>query len=247
MDDTRQILTKTIKNLKSRESRILKELFDIEESIIKVENTISELFPFGRKIIINKSSKTIPRKKRSNTITEESIREAVIYFFYNSPDNSKERFPIKKGFFTAKHVHNYLSVATNEKIYKILKQFAVKGILETSPYKGGNQYRYIPPADQGPGEAFKNQQNQQKNSDTVPYSDPIANISNHNIKCRDKDVEKYINDAKKQGFVVSYNGSDHIVVSSPDMKKNVIVSKTSYSGNLTKKIKSELQKLGVTL
>jgi hypothetical protein len=241
MKNSKEILTRTLEELGSKLLESQRQSDEYEDAIFKVKTLIGSFE--------NDQQSTSPKVKskrksaRVKRITENMVRDAIIELVknpYPTPDRSET------GFFSRQHIGKILEInPTNATISIILEKFESKGILESKPYKSGKQYRYIPPAQTGPGAASNT--TIESSAESTAKRESIPGINNGNIHIRDKDVEKMVREAKRQGFIVEHRGSDHIRVANPKNNKGTTISATSNRSRHPTRVRASLVDIGVSL
>ena len=222
------ILNKTIKELETKRESIEQELYNVNNTIVGIKSIL-----LGSEDNSGPSIKTAPkqspRKKRRRKykqtkrvlITENSVRDAIIELVKNPAPNFSGIHKLDTGFFTVSQIAKQIGVTPSTTINRFMNKFEEKSLLESRVYKNGKQYRYIKPIDSG----IDNIQSPAETRAERSISNPIPG-TNNNIHTRDKDIEKLLRAAANQGLVVTRLGTNHIRVSTADLKKSVSVSAT---------------------
>lgn len=251
--------------LKSRRSECEQDLNDVEAKKLQYEedlNNFDDAIDGIEGILSNSKSaenhseekvveapKAKTARRKAIKITENEVRDAIIEFVKNPPDE-KRYFPTSPGFFTTKTITLMLGLRESrdsQDIKKILEKFEKKEIIESKKYKAGKQYRYIPPDTLSNENNIKKSYNVASSAPDAPERSTVPGVNNTRIHVRDKDIEKMLREARKQGFVISRTGSDHIRVSSPDLKKSCTLTGTGNKPYQVTMARTEMQKIGVKI
>lgn len=241
---SKAIIHKSLNELRDKRDECEAELRSIDGAITSLEGILLDM---GEKADKTKPiefvATGIPTKKRPKRVSEKDIRDAVIRVGKNPPIAGHF---LEDGFFTISHICSELLVhKTNQAVRKALKKFANKGMLETKPYKNGEQYRYLDPATTGPGRAAKIDISTPISTGvTRPISDPVPGTSNKQVHTSDKDVEQFLRSAQRQGYTVTHMGSGHKKVSNGSGPSIVVSGTHTGSAAIVKK---ELKGIGVSL
>lgn len=265
MNNSQEILRNSLNELKSQRDKAQKEVLQYDSAITRLEGVlidIGEITPaqiLAEKPKVAKQPKEKTRKQQryySSKITENSVRDAIIELTKNPPEPYKGIFKLKEGFFTSVSVADIIGIHKSESsaIKIILEKFVDKGILEYDKYKNGRQYRYIPPAETGPGDAAIAQSKLNIPGISAGFAadsgirtsrgNTIPGIGVSKIHTRDKDVQKLIRVAEQQGYLAEVKGSNHILVSDGNGRSTTI-SATSNSSRLLDKVRTDLRNIGV--
>lgn len=235
MRSTDVILNNSITELYSKRKSLQREIDRIDAAVLSINSILSH---YNNKI----ETKTNFKKKSRNSkkVSEESVRDAIISIIKSPPEGNKTYKPAP-GYFTSSYIIDRLGIKFFPvNLLPILEKFVDKGMLESKPYKRGKQYRYIQP--------INIPIKQLDNIVSKPIlSDPVSGTGNNANRFRDKDIEKLVNKAKTQGFIISHTGSGHIRVSTSDLKKFATISKTTNKPLHVTVIEAELKKIGVIL
>ena len=256
MSTTKDIIHKSLNELKSKKDECEAELRGIESAITSFEGILLDM---GEKAStkyqhplreVGRTDMGVGEvtKKRTKKITEKEVRDAVIKVGKKPPATGVGTHSFKIGFFSVSHICEEMGLhRTNPKVRKFVDKFEQKGMLESAVYKNGKQYRYLDPAASGPGRAAQiDISTPISGGVTRAESSPVPGTGNGSkIHVSNKDVEQMLRAAQRQGFTVTHQGDGHKRVSKGSGQPYVSLSGTSTRS--AQRVKIELEEIGVKL
>lgn len=238
---SKQILNNSIKELEKNRAYYNREIESIDLAIKSLKDSIITSEDFST-ISLSKKLFSARKPRSDNKITLESVRDTVLLF--KTVD-----------FFTTKDICNALFVYyPSSKVLHLLNILEQKGTLESFPYKGGKKFKYVIPKLTNsekihpratPVEEEAVQSLLPSKGTTVPGT------GSNKVKSSNKDVNNLISLAESQGFRTEKLNGGHIRVyakfSSVQNNVTVTISSTGVNGQSLKRVKSQLEDIGVKL